>query len=161
MASLLEELRGVVDTLPVMFAGKVRCSIHEDELAIGMTWKHDGDEFHCTECFVYENAKCTKSQKGLYEWTGDFAGVINRMRAAVGLPSLSVKEMHEMVSKTYERVIRSQSALLDRGGARPGAYYTHMSVLDQRLWRLYSCRASLKQSSRGCTPLSTAPWSLP
>lgn len=63
MPSLMEEIGGVVsDPLPAMFAeAKVRCTWHPDEQAIGMAWKHDGEEFYCTECFVYKNTACTKS----------------------------------------------------------------------------------------------------
>ena len=80
MPSLLEEMGGVVDEVPEMFAGKVRCSVHKDELAIGMTWKHGDDEFHCTACYVY-----------------------------VGLPEQSANELQEIVSRTHRRVVSAQT----------------------------------------------------
>jgi len=132
MPSLLEEMGGVVDEVPEMFAGKVRCSVHKDELAIGMTWKHGDDEFHCTACYVYENTACTKSTKSLLEWTSNFAGEISRLRSRVGLPELSANELQEIVSRTHRRVVSAQTG-----------YGFH----DRRLWSLQLMQSQLEAIS--------------
>ena len=139
----MSEFCVVEPAIPSIFTN-AKCSVHEDVQAIGMASGKGDVEFCCTECFVFEYVACTESPKDQRQWTQDLAGVISKMRKAVGLPELSQGELLEIVTRTYTRVISEQDSLLKVGGAEARACWTGFECYDSRLWKLYSMQSELE-----------------